>query len=113
MWVECKKHHIYEKDYISNPATCSCKNGKYLESIINNSVIISDEIIDAKETSTISKSYNLWKKVSTFYLPFLLITVALLITVSIYCYQIKYKAKKKKHLLPFYVTNDELKVVLF
>ena len=25
---KCKKHHIYEKDYIWNPATCSCLNGK-------------------------------------------------------------------------------------
>ena len=24
---ECIKHHICEKDYILNPATCSCKNG--------------------------------------------------------------------------------------
>ena len=27
--VNVKKHHIYEKEYIWNPATCSCKNGKY------------------------------------------------------------------------------------
>ena len=25
---ECKKYHICEKDYIWNPATCSCKNVK-------------------------------------------------------------------------------------
>ena len=30
---ECKKHHICEKDYIGNPATCSCENGNYLASI--------------------------------------------------------------------------------
>ena len=36
---ECKKHHICEKDYIWNPAPCNCKNGKYLASIIDNSVI--------------------------------------------------------------------------
>ena len=23
-WCECKKHHICEKDYIWNPAKCSC-----------------------------------------------------------------------------------------
>ena len=32
--VECKKHHICEKDYIWNPATWSCKNSIYLRSII-------------------------------------------------------------------------------
>ena len=36
---ECKKHHICEKDYIWNPATCSCKNGKYLASVIDDSVV--------------------------------------------------------------------------
>ena len=39
---ECKKHyqhHICEKDYIWNSATCICNNGKYLASIIVDSVI--------------------------------------------------------------------------
>ena len=40
-------------------------------------------------------------------LELLLITIALLIAVSIYCYLIEYPAKRK-HLLPFYVTNNEL-----
>ena len=61
---ECKKHHICKKDYIWNPATCSCKNGKYLASIIDNSVITCDQIIDAdgetksydEETKTIPKN---------------------------------------------------------
>ena len=35
-WCECKKHHRCEKDYTWNPATCSCENGKYLASIIDN-----------------------------------------------------------------------------
>ena len=48
-----EKHHICEKYYIWNPATCSCKNGKYLASIIDDSVIMPDEIIDAE-----AKSYN-------------------------------------------------------
>ena len=37
-------------------------------------------------------------------LTFLLIIITLLIAVSIYCYQIKYRAKQK-HLLPFYDTK--------
>ena len=43
---------------------------------------------------------------------FLLITIALLIAVNIYCYLIKYKAKQT-NLLPFYITNKELKAVLY
>ena len=42
---------------------------------------------------------------------FLIITIALLIAVSIYCYLIKYRPKQK-HLSPFYDTNNELKKVL-
>ena len=29
-------HHICEKDYVSNPAICSCENGRYLASIMFN-----------------------------------------------------------------------------
>ena len=31
---ECKKHRVCEKDYVWNPATFSCENGKYLTSIM-------------------------------------------------------------------------------
>ena len=33
--VSVRKHHVCEKDYIWNPSTCSCENGKYLASIID------------------------------------------------------------------------------
>ena len=39
------KRHVCEKDYIRNPATCSCKNGKYLACIMDDSAITCDEII--------------------------------------------------------------------
>ena len=50
-------------------------------------------------------------KTQNFYilLVFLLITMTLLISVSIYCYLIKYRAKQ---LLPFHYTNNELGEVL-
>ena len=44
-------------------------------------------------------------RISIFYLLFLIITIALLIAVNIYCYVIKYQ---KKHLLPLHNTNNEL-----
>ena len=77
-----------------------------------------DEIIDTeakskdKETKVILKNIICETKAFYILLAFLLITVALLIVVSIYCYLIKYKAKQK-HLLPFYVTKNELKKVLY
>ena len=47
---------MYEKDYIWNPATCSCENDKYLASIIDDSVITCDEIIE--ETNSIPTNFN-------------------------------------------------------
>ena len=37
-----------KKGYVWNPATCSHKNGKYLASIMNDSVITFDEIIESE-----------------------------------------------------------------
>ena len=42
---------------------------------------------------------------------FSLITGALLIAVSIYCYLVKYRAKQK-HLLPLQITNSKLKGIM-
>ena len=49
--LSAKKHRICEKHDIWNPATCDCENGKHLASIIDNSMITCDEIIDAKAKS--------------------------------------------------------------
>ena len=63
-WYECKKHHVCDKDYIWNPLTCSCENGKYLPSVIDDSVITYDEIINAEtklnngETKAIPTNFN-------------------------------------------------------
>ena len=67
-------------------------------------VITCDEITDVEETNFNEK--NITCKTQIFYIlvAFLLITMALLIAVSIYCYLIKYRAKQK-HLLPFRDTN--------
>ena len=44
--VSAKKTCICEKDYIRNPSTWSCENGKYLATIIDDSVITCDHIIE-------------------------------------------------------------------
>ena len=49
-WCECKNHNVCEKDYIWNPATCNCENGKYLGSVMDDSAVTCDEIISAEET---------------------------------------------------------------
>ena len=77
--------------------------------------ITCDEIIESysKETKTIPTNFNQKKANCNFYilLGFLLITIALLITVGIYCYLIKYQAKQK-HLLPFQSTNNIVKEII-
>ena len=59
-----QKHHICEKHCIQNPAICTCKNGKYLANVIDNSVIMFDEVIDVeakqndKEKKTVPANFN-------------------------------------------------------
>ena len=120
-WCECKASHAPEKDYVYNPATCNCENGKNLASIMDDSAIICDETRDAdaklspkddEVTKTIPTNFNEKKatcKTQNFYilLVFLLITIgSLLIAISIYCSLIKYRAKQ---LFPFHYTNNELR----
>ena len=64
-----------------------------------------------EETKAIFKN-KIFERKSFYALLTLLITIALLISVSIYCYLAKRKAKQK-HLLPFYITNNKLKEVLY
>ena len=122
---ECKspkEHRVCEKkNYIWNPATCRCENGKYVGSIIDDSVIVCDEIIEetktvlskSTSTKTIPTNSTLTKNVPTkvmstniyMLLAFLLITIALLLAVIIYCFFIKHRAKQN-HLLPCHYTTS-------
>ena len=55
-----KKHHM-SRNYIQNPATCICENGKYLRSTIGDSVIMCNGIIKATKTvQTKSSSTNVY-----------------------------------------------------
>ena len=51
-----KEHHFWEKDDIWNPATCSCRNGKYLACVTNDSVIRCDE--NKETTKTVPTNFN-------------------------------------------------------
>ena len=87
-----------KKGYIWNPATCSCENGRYAKSTINDAVIICHEILETTKrimtktipAKSISIDLNEKKvicKIKKFYilLAFLLITKTFLIDVRIYC----------------------------
>ena len=70
-----------------------------------------DEFIE--ETKTVLTSFKEKRKFQnlSIYLD-LLITIALLIAVNIYYYLIKYWTKQK-HLIPFHITNNKLRDVLY
>ena len=56
---DCKKCHVSEKDYIWNPSTWSCDNGKYLASIMDDSAIMYDKVLESYNIETkISPSFN-------------------------------------------------------
>ena len=88
-----------------NPTACIWKNGKIVQSITENSIVICNKIVDNK-----NYSHKICSSKMYFYilLTFLLITIALLIAVSIYSYLIKYQAKEKP-LLPCHYTISKLK----
>ena len=44
-WCESKKHLISEKDCLES--TCNCENGKYIASIMDNSEIMCNEVIES------------------------------------------------------------------
>ena len=82
-----------KKNYIWNPTTCSCENGKYLANIIDDSVITCDEIIE--DTKSIPTNFNektIICEAKNLYilLTFLLITIALLTAVGISLCIVKY-----------------------
>ena len=54
--IRKKNHRVCKKDYIFNPATYNSKNGKYLGSIINDSVITSHEITETAKAVTTETS---------------------------------------------------------
>ena len=74
-----------KKDYTWNPSTCSCENGKYLASIMDDLTITCDEIMESHNEETNFNEKKATCKTQNFYilLAFLLILIALLIAVSI------------------------------
>ena len=58
-------------NYVLDPATCNCKNGKCLSSIMDDSVIICNEIIKEKFKQILTEIKQTVKhKISIFYLHF-------------------------------------------
>ena len=94
-----------QRSYIWNPATCSCKNGNYLGSIIDDSVITCDEIINAADSvltnviSTVSKNFYNKKvryKMYCYIMHVVLLVIILLFMIAMICYHYaKHRSKQK------------------
>ena len=70
--------------YIWNPATCSCKNRKYVRSINDDLVITCDKITEGYRTKLFQFTTNSTSTNFFILLSFLLVTLTLLIADSIY-----------------------------
>ena len=105
---KCNSNQKWKNDKCCecNTDTSSCENVKYLAYIIVDSVITCDKIIaveaksydeERKAVTTSINENSITCKTQIFYilLVFLLITIALLLTVTIYCYLIKHRTKQK------------------
>ena len=46
---ECRKYPMCKKDYSWNPSTCIYENGKYLKSNVDDSVMVCNNIINARD----------------------------------------------------------------
>ena len=67
-WCKCKKIHVCEKDYVWNPATCNCENGKYLASVIDDSATMSNDIIESYDDERYFNEKKVTCKIQNFYI---------------------------------------------
>ena len=76
-----------KKLYNWNRATCICMNGKYLRSIIDNSVIMCDEIISTVRnvSRTVTSNLSIDCKTESYILYIVLLLTILLLEIGIIC----------------------------
>ena len=57
---KCRKRHVCGKDHIWNPATCSCEYEKYLVSIMDDSAVMCDKVIELydKDVEVVRQNKN-------------------------------------------------------
>ena len=92
--------YVKKNEYVWNLSKCICESEKYLASIMDDSMITYDGVINLYDEKIKTIPTNFYEKKVTcktqkifVLLAFLLITIKLLITVSINCYMIKYQTK--------------------
>ena len=102
---ECKN---CKKDYSWNPSPYHCENGKYLKSIVDDSVIACDEIIFVMDIATTNMANTIATnatkkvrfKVDCYILHTVILEIILLLIITIICYHYaKYRSKINNILL--------------
>ena len=68
-----------KKNYIWNPATCSCENVEYSASTIDDAVITCDEIINTADSVTSTVSINFYNKKVRYKMVILLFIIAIIL----------------------------------
>ena len=115
---ECKNYQTCKEGYSWNPSTCICVNSKYLGSIIDNSGIRYDEIINATDsvstnvTGTVSTNFHnkqVKYKMDCDILHTALLVIILLFIIAIICH---HYAKQKMDCCTnnIKMENNELKL---
>ena len=93
-----------------NPSTCICEIGKYLGSIIDDSVITGDEITNVRDsisnvTSSVSTNfYNKKVRYELYYIMHIVLLVIILlfiIAIAIVCYHYEKHRCKQVIVLPY------------
>ena len=111
---ECKnpkEHNACEKDYVWNPATCSCENGERLSRAIDDSVITCDDIINAADSSSTNVPENVMStasinfhnkkvqcKMDCHILHRVLLVIKFLFIIAIICYHYATRKSKQKNI---------------
>ena len=86
---EYKNYHTWKKDYSWNPSKCTCENGKYLKSNVDDSKIVYNEIIYAIDIVSTKMTNTIPKNMS-----------------------INYHNKKVTYKIDFYISRVEMKKLL-
>ena len=111
---KCKSYRKCLKDYSWNPSTCICEISRYLKSIVDESVIVCDEIINVTDsaskivTNTIPTSVTSIASINSddkkvrykmdYYILYTVsLVIILLFIIAIICYHYaKHRSKQKR-----------------
>ena len=113
VWVQIRSNRTLRVRKNWNRSTCACENGTYLGSVINDSVVTWNEIINAVDrstdvTSTRSENFHneiVRYKMGCYILPVVLLVVILRFMIAIICYHFAKHSLKPKTIGTLIIQN--------